>query len=73
MLGQVQGEKLSHVLGELQDGAGVGRASAGEASKGFMKEGVLLPLGVKDEAFPLKDGKQRDGLGQHRPWRALEG
>lgn len=73
LLGQAQGEKkLSHVLGEPQDGTRVGRVSGGEVGKGFMKEGVLIPLHVKDEVVPLKDGKQRDGLGQHRPWRALE-
>lgn len=38
-LGQAQGEeKLSHVLGELQDGARTGRAPGGEVSKAFTEE-----------------------------------
>lgn len=74
LLGQVQGEKkFSQRLGERQDGARVGRESAGEVSKGLKKEWVLLLLGVKDKMFPLKDGKQNDGWGQHRPWEGSGG
>lgn len=51
-LGQAQDEerlglsrRLSHVLGELQDGARAGRTSGGEDSKGFTKEEDPAPTG----------------------------